>query len=587
MTKSNRALNGQEGIALFAALILLALVTFLMGSLSIRVLTHNNHVTNYGDFKDAYHGMESAMALSLQELTNGGDGWIGVDGSYYGGNVIPTFYDDEVTPLVLPGTDIEYFAYTIDWSNDGVDNVGNGTIDGVTESTMISIHVRSRVASVIRRGVGIFGQQDGGGGGPSIWDNAIFGGPGKRNQQQTIFYVTKGSKWVKIHGPVHILGDDIKNGDTALNLTKNSYIRNSYDGVPSSITDNIPTLETNDAGDATLNATLRVKQGAVHISAGGQHAWIGQQDDQGINTNKETIDGLYVDDGFTGNDTEGVTIFSDNGALESYETELGNNQEFPTYADDGGRDHMDYYLEGFDAGGGSDYKTIDNIKIEDKNFYWNASDGVKREDESLGSGGMPDYDDLQEMIDDDEYFIWWDANEEQMVINGRIAIEGDFETELIDIYYHGKGSIMTMDTQDHEGSVQMTIKSSLIPRSITDFDESNPQFNKGGFPADNLLGLMSSYKITFDLDKEKTHSEVYAAIYCQDLIEIEEKGDPTSFIGGMASDRFKAKGHTRFVHVPDMDDSWGDGMRMIGANPGGGGGGLALNIAWYEVGFTN
>jgi hypothetical protein len=488
---------------------------------------------------------------------------------------VPTFDDAAVEPETIPDTTIDYFAYVLDWSNDGVDNLGDGEVDGGAESEIISIHVAARSGDVVRRAVAIVSQTQGYG----IWDNALFGGPGDRGQQESIAEMPNTNHRLRVHGSVHILAEDLNDGDSSIRFNKNSFIHNNYEGLnPVKIIDLLPALPVDGDGEFSLEANLRVKNGLVDVYGNSE---LGQKDDN-VDDRKELLDGIYSDDGFIGNvdgDGNPKNGFADTDPYEPYDP--GLDLDFPFYNNDSSVDHMAYYLEDF-SDGGSDYEIYDGtISIkEGESYYWNANDGFEEKGKDPGDGGMPSYNEVEDLLSDDEFFLWWDHNERQMVINGRIAIDGSFETEKKDVYYHGKGTIMAMDTEDHFGSNQVTIKTSLIPRTITDFN--NKTFVTGGFPGQNLLGIMSSYKITFDLNTSESNTDLFGAFYCQDLIEIEEKANPATFIGGVASNRFKMKGNVTFVHVPTLDDSWEENMRMIGT---GGVSGLS-EISWVEVGVN-
>jgi len=124
----------------------------------------------------------------------------------------------------------------------------------------------------------------------SIWDNAIFAGSGQSGK------VINGN--VDIRGSVHILG-------------------------------NPPTTDFNgETGIETLNAKLRVKHGIVNLSG---TATVGDPDVSG-NEYKETLDGVYIDDG--GDDSFGGNqgadnVYSDNGTEQPYDFGEGTFH-FPT-----------------------------------------------------------------------------------------------------------------------------------------------------------------------------------------------------------------------------------------------------------------
>ena len=158
------------------------------------------------------------------------------------------------------------------------------------------------------------------------------------------------------------------------------------------------------------------------------------------------------------------------------------------------------------------------------------------------------------------------------MINGRIAINGDFQTNASSgdntIYYAGKGTIMAMDITNATGSPQAPPKANMISRNIDGT-------TNGTFPDTNFLGIMSSNKLTIDTT---TNITLMGAFYAQDLVEIEPVN--ASIYGAIAGDRYKMKGTPSVIHVPGIDDAWSNEMRMIGAKPGGT---PPIPLSWREV----
>lgn len=96
-----------------------------------------------------------------------------------------------------------------------------------------------------------------------------------------------------------------------------AYVGNNYSGVPSNILSAIPPIPTV-GGVATLGSEVRVKHGEISISGS---ATLGTNSVVDGGASKNTLDGTYVSDGFTGN--QGASsVFSDNGTSNVYD--LGN-----------------------------------------------------------------------------------------------------------------------------------------------------------------------------------------------------------------------------------------------------------------------
>jgi len=160
----------------------------------------------------------------------------------------------------------------------------------------------------------------------SIWDNAIFAGSGASGK------VINGN--VDIRGSVHLLGEGLAIGDPAVEAAEiggTAGIGNNYIGMNTDLRGRIkdpPHTTFNGEDVETLNAKLYVKQGKVNISG---TATIGDPDVHG-DTYKETLDGVYVTEGFGGN--KGVeNVYSDNGTDQPYGFVEGTF-EFPDLMND-------------------------------------------------------------------------------------------------------------------------------------------------------------------------------------------------------------------------------------------------------------
>jgi hypothetical protein len=181
----------------------------------------------------------------------------------------------------------------------------------------------------------------------SIWNNVIFGGVGQAGKS------INGN--VRLRGSVTFLGDgepfnDVNgngvwnsgeaftdsNGDglytapladtaSAVELGGGADIGNNYDGMPSDLRNRIPSLATTVYRGETvesLRAKLRVKNGQVSLSGSSQ---VGYANQSGSPSLKETMDGVYVTDGFSGNQG---SVYSDNGTSNGYN--LGTMLRFPS-----------------------------------------------------------------------------------------------------------------------------------------------------------------------------------------------------------------------------------------------------------------
>ena len=102
--------------------------------------------------------------------------------------------------------------------------------------------------------------------------------------------------------------------DFSGNMSGGALIGNNYYGMPVELEALIPALQIIN-GQETLKAELRVKHGLIGLSG---TATAGQNYDPDGGTSKGTLDGVYVSDGFGGN--QGASsVFSDNGSSHGYD----------------------------------------------------------------------------------------------------------------------------------------------------------------------------------------------------------------------------------------------------------------------------
>ena len=70
----------------------------------------------------------------------------------------------------------------------------------------------------------------------NIWDNIVFAGSGQAGG------VINGN--VNMHGSVHILGDDLNEGDVAMEMGGAGNIHNNYSGINAALSSRLPSLDT-------------------------------------------------------------------------------------------------------------------------------------------------------------------------------------------------------------------------------------------------------------------------------------------------------------------------------------------------------
>ncbi len=543
-----KKLSDDRGMALLVAMIFLVMMGILATWATTRVMDNTRHVDKYVDYQNTFEGLEAGFAEAEVELNADGDGIVGIDPDYDWGQGYPAWTDPAVVPLTMTTRpEIQYFTYTLDWATDGIDNNGDGDIDmGVETSGYFSTYsfaraFRNNNATAIRAG-----EQISQGSNVNIWQNAIFAGTGQAGN------LINGN--VAIHGSVHLLGDALGAGGVAiaaLDMSGTSLIHNNYDGITTDLKNRVPALPTttvNGETVQTLNAKLRVKHGLVGLSGNSE---IGSPNVAG-NTSKEKMDGIYVSDGWTGNQLNAsgdpLHVYSDNGWDDGYE--LGNAVPFPTYSNDSGRNHLNYYLEtSGSASSGLNYVYQGNMTIKPSggNFYWDATTNTTVVNKNPGVGGMP----TEAGLNNNHYYIWFNDATDTMIINGRIPVNGDISliagngagNRLIN--YKGKGSLLAYKATT--GNANVTISASLKTTA---------------FPNTNLLGVQAQNNMSIGTSAQM---EMMGGFYAQNTISVNKQ---TTIMGTIVGNNFDMGSNVPEIYqVPALANAWTSNMRMIGAGP--------------------
>ncbi|MDX9972107.1 MAG: hypothetical protein RBU21_03850 [FCB group bacterium] len=542
-----------------AATLFIAVAVLIMAALSMRVVNTNNQVTLNTQVKDCLEGAESAVAQAMAELDNNQDGHIGLGtwtqpawGTFAAPDSLPRFDSPGVAPLTLPGKRaVRYMAYVNNWETDGIDNNGDGNVDGAEETGYRGIYgiaryddtpnsqgdVRfiERRLEVIVRGVDI-----------NVWRNAIFAGNGQAGG------LINGN--VSIHGSVHLLGVNLLEGIqaiAALDLSGASLIHNNYTGLGADIRARVPALPRtiyNGEDIETLNANLRVRNGLVELSGNSE---IGEPDIRG-NTTKETMDGTYVTDGWGGNATindgdrgDPTSVFSDNGWDELYD--LGTRVPMPMLADawrDPGTGalrtnpatgqnytHMDYFHSELT---GTPYPG--NLTIQaNANFYYNATRPA-------------DANPANRQATDD--YIFFNAATNVMQINGQIEVDGDLEIT------RGGGNDKTIH---YTGRGALLVRGNAILN--TDLYAQNANGTTAlSYPVNNCFGIMVEGDMTIGTLSQLT---LMGAFYAQGRIICSKQ---SLIMGTFVSNYFDMGGQVPDIYqVPDLATNLPLGM--IGAYP--------------------
>jgi len=447
---------GNRGVAIVAVTMVLVVVALLGGAI-VAQTNHNTQLSNrtFSD-KQALYIAESAKERGYQEILNDGDFTVvGAPGT--------------LANVTIPGGSYNLTATTLQADPKIVQLTATGTsITG--DSKQITV-----VAEVIQENV-------------CVWNNALFGGSG------AVGGVINGN--AAIHGSVHLLGGGVGEGNNsieALDLSGASLIHNNYTGMPAELLAKIPALPTTTFGGeeiATIDANLRVKNGAVGVSGSSE---IGEANIVG-NGIKETMDGIYIETDsaetrWTGNQvTDGVpdpaSVQSDNGTEALYD--LGDAVQMPDlnepYEDSLGNSYATYD-EYFDSPRALELDF--SLTLDDSN---SAATDVEANRPALEALGY-----TVDVVDD--RFVIQDgigntfaydptvaADQAGLVVRGMVRIEGDIVLgeKNLDITYAGKGTIYAAGNDGGDPG-NIDVHSNILPA--------------GQFPTVGVLGIMAKNDI--------------------------------------------------------------------------------------------
>ncbi|MCA9407411.1 MAG: hypothetical protein KC733_01880, partial [Candidatus Omnitrophica bacterium] len=298
-------LRNQRGSALLFSYLVIVAILGIGSAFMLLSVNESQTAERHRLATVAFHIAEAGVERGLYDLRQDFVNAIGT----------PSWADSDINSMAIGPDTSNYYtvpygtttlnggSYTVEFLNVGTRDMwvrSTGTIGGVSQS----IRVYAKIVDISR------------------WGNAIFGGGGASGT------MVNGN--VDIRGSVHILGDNLLPGDVAIDLGGTAQlVGNNYTGLNATLQAKVPALPTvNFNGEIveTLNAELRVKQGSVGLSGS---ATVGEADVAGNNV-KETVDGVYVTDGYGGTQGSGA-VYSDNSVTTAYD--LGDAVKFPRFSD--------------------------------------------------------------------------------------------------------------------------------------------------------------------------------------------------------------------------------------------------------------
>ena len=353
----------------------------------------------------------------------------------------------------------------------------------------------------------------------NIWDNIIFAGSGQAGG------VLNGN--VNLHGSVHILGDNLNDGDVAMEMGGAGNIHNNYTGITAALSSRLPSLDTttfNGEVVSTLDAELRVKKGRVDISGNSKAGF--PDVSGGSPPIKEMLDGTYVSDGFGGNKGESA-VNSDNGTYEGYD--LADAVNLP--------DLNDSYT---DPSTGITYPTYmnylqSNALVISGNLTLKPGQALPPVSNGFGSISMDASGNLQ--------------------ISGIVYVTGDIEIKC------GNGAM-------RHTPVIFDGKGTLV--SEQDISVNTHVLSDGTFPTDDVLGFIAADDIDIGCGPGGAHLNIMGAFFAQDQITNQKQNQ---LAGAMVSNYFEIDNVPDLFHVPSIVDNLPPGMP----------GSETINIYTYKI----
>jgi hypothetical protein len=321
-------MNKHQGFAIVAVLLIIAVVvTLVAGSLWLSSI---NKRINQND----------AVTTQVVNVAQGGNAYWKAELVSLYNFMVNNFdlYQDDLDAYIQanPNNNIScgnYFAIGIDTNRDGTIDVGNG---GTLPSVKVPVGSQEGSVSVTFKVTGsrINLTAKGTLGGSratvsdefslssiNIWNNAVFTDRSAANAR------IQGR--ADIRGAIHILGEGLNATDTALDVTGNFGLGNTYEGLNSSL--GVGSLGLSNPHPQDLCATLRVRRGKVLMDGSSQ---IGAPETANADPYLDRLKGVYTNNGFTGGVEEGqsgANIYSENGMSAKYDA--GDSFDFPALND--------------------------------------------------------------------------------------------------------------------------------------------------------------------------------------------------------------------------------------------------------------
>ncbi|MDH4223155.1 MAG: pilus assembly PilX N-terminal domain-containing protein [candidate division Zixibacteria bacterium] len=304
--------------------------------------------------------------------------------------------------------------------------------------------------------------------------------------------------------------------DLAYDISGAAGVFNNYTGIPSELSSRVPALDTttfNGEVVSYMEAEFRVKHGQVSVSG---TATIGQSNESG-DSDKETMDGCYVNDGYTGN--KGASnVYSDNGTSQTYDLE--DDLQMPYLSEPYTDPNTGYTYSSY-----MDYLSTHALVI---NGDITLQPGVEFPAQSNANGS-----------------IYMDGNG-NLQISGIVYIDGNININA------GSG------TMSHN-PVLFDGMGTLV--ATQDISVNTHVLSEGMFPTDDVIGFIARHDINIGTGPGDAQLNLMGAFYAQETIYNSKQN---GVAGALVSNYFDITNVPDLYWVPSIVDNLPPGM------PGGG-----------------
>lgn len=330
----------------------------------------------------------------------------------------------------------------------------------------------------------------------SPWNNAAFAGTGASGA------TINGN--ALIAGSVHLLGESLSEGATAAAFSGGGGVFNWYKDMDATLSGKLPP-----PAPTTLNTEVRVKKGKISLDGTSK---IGES------TNK--VDGVYTNEGFTGNQAPNFSVYSKNGKEAKYDVPSDVTVPFPCLSCTNPETGLTYQQE------------LDN------NSYTYSGDltiSATTGDFSIGSGSNT---------------LSWNSTTKTLTISGIIKVTGKIKlggttgsTRITTINYTGKGTLYS-SSSNPDGDPSIEIHSNILP--------------VGTFPTADRIGFVAQDRIEIATSGGDSHLRLAGAFFAENKVILSKQ---TQVAGSLVSNYFNMGNQVPALYqVPELAKNMPPGM---------------------------